>query len=491
VAEITKADIADWQKLREHWRADPESYVRHRLGLKPTHQQAKLLQAIAPAGSKVTVRAGHGIGKSSVVAGSIWWMLECFDFPKVPCTAPSASQLRDVLWSELSKWVRSSDEVSRANKLHPAFYLSSLFKITQDRICDVGAPDEWFAVARTARKENPDALQGFHASDVVIGDDGHSVKSIGDGGQIYFVVEEASGVDDAIFEVAEGALSSHGARLLMVGNPTRNTGYFARSHKQDRGDYAALHFTCSDSPLVDSGYRPLLVRKFGEGSNVVRVRADGEFPRQDDDVLISLEHAEAALERRDIKGDGPRILGVDVARFGDDRTVFLIRQGARVEHIEIKAKQDTMTTAGQALALWRSKAIDYIHVDVVGLGAGVADRLREEGAPVVDVNVAAAAPERRLGGVDGSPYKLRDFLWLETAEWLRTEVSMADAPRDEAQDLAGELASVRYGVNSSGKIVVESKDAMKKRGLRSPDLADALGLTFAPSAAFDSSYSWV
>ncbi len=489
--EVTKADIADWQKLREHWRVDPDSYVRHRLGLKPTHQQTKLLQAIAPSGSKVSVRAGHGVGKTSVVAGSIWWMLECFDFPKVPCTAPSASQLRDVLWSEMSKWVRASDEVSRANKLHPAFYLSTLFKITQDRICDVGAPDEWFAAARTARKDKPDALQGFHAADLVIADDGHSVRSVGDGGQIYFVIEEASGVDDTIFEVAEGALSSHGARLLMVGNPTRNTGYFARSHKQDRGDYTALHFTCSDSPLVDSGYRPLLVRKFGEGSNVVRVRADGEFPRQDDDVLISLEHAEAALERRDIKGDGPRILGVDVARFGDDRTVFLIRQGARVEHIEIKAKQDTMTTAGQALALWRSKAIDHIHVDVVGLGAGVADRLREADAPVVDVNVAAAAPERRLGGVDGSPYKLRDFLWLEIAEWLRADVSLADAPRNEAQDLAGELASVRYGVNSSGKIVVESKDAMKKRGLRSPDLADALGLTFAPSAAFDSSYSWV
>jgi hypothetical protein len=448
--------------------------------MNPTHQQLSLLQAVAPPGAKVTVRAGHGVGKSGATSAAMWWMLECFDFPKVPCTAPSASQLRDVLWSELSKWSRASDEVSRRDGLPKELWLGSLFKITQDRVTANGGADEWFAVARTARKENPDALQGFHASDIVIGSDGRSVTSVGDGGQIFFVVEEASGVDDKIFEVAEGALSSHGARLLMVGNPTKNTGYFARSHKQDRADYTPLHFACSDSPLVDPAYRPLLVRKFGEGSNVVRVRADGEFPKQDDDVLIPLEHAEAALERQDVVAEGPRILGVDVARFGDDRTVFLIRQGRIIEDIIVCAKQDTMATAGQALALWQSRKIDAIHVDVVGLGAGVADRLRENKAPVVDVNVAEAAPERERGGVEAVPNKLRDFLWLEMSEWFRdAEPSLVKAPHDEAQDLAGEVSSVKYALNSLGKIVVEAKDAMKKRGLRSPDLADALGLTFA------------
>jgi phage terminase large subunit len=486
--QLSKAALEDWAELRRIWRKDPVSYTQHRLGLNPTTQQRQLLEAIAPEGAKVTARAGHGVGKSSAVGAAIWWLLECFDYPKIPCTAPSASQLRDVLWSELSKWSRKSDDASRLGGLPPELWISTLFKVTQDRIYDIGSPDEWFAVARTARKENPDALQGFHASALTISDDGASVLEAGDGGQIMFVVEEASGVDDKIFEVAEGALSSHGARLLMVGNPTRNTGYFARSHKQDRADYTALHFKCSDSPLVDGNYRERLVRKFGEGSNVVRVRADGEFPKQDDDVLIALEDVEGALDREPGDPSGERRLGVDVARFGDDRTVFVLRQGSRIEHVVIKAKQDTMVTAGQAKnyrALWKA---DRIYVDANGLGAGVVDRLKEQNEPVVGVMVSEAAPERarrlRPGGAkqDGQPFKLRDFLWMEMARWVREESpSFKGVDKDTAEDLAGELASVKYHIDSSGRIVVESKDEMKRRGLRSPDLADALGVTFAES----------
>ncbi|MDB5448409.1 MAG: hypothetical protein JWQ97_3726 [Phenylobacterium sp.] len=487
---LTKADAADWQKLRGIWRKDPVSYAQHRLGLNPTTQQRQLLEAIQPEGAKVTARAGHGVGKSGAVAAAVWWMLECFDYPKVPCTAPTASQLRDVLWSELAKWARRSNEISRAQGIPEGLWLTSLFKVTQDRIADAGSPDEWFAVARTARKENPDALQGFHASGLVISSDGASIAEVGDGGQILFVVEEASGVPDQIFEVAEGALSSHGARLIMVGNPTRNTGYFARSHKQDRADYKPLHFSCSDSPLVDPTYRERLVRKFGEGSNVVRVRADGEFPKQDDDTLIALEEVEAAIDRDPTPtGTAERRLGVDVARFGDDRTVFILRVGNRIEHCVIRSKQDTMTTAGEAKLFRQQWQADRIYVDVVGLGGGVVDRLKEQGEPVVAVNVSEAAPDRtkapkgerqKQARLDGQAFRLRDFLWMEIARWVREEEpSFRALERDTAEDLAGELASVKYRVDSSGRIVVESKDDMKRRGLRSPDLADALGLTFA------------
>lgn len=484
---LTTKDAADWQELRGIWRRDNVSYVQHRLGLNPTAQQRQLLEAIQPEGSKVSARAGHGVGKSSAVAAAIWWMLECFDYPKVPCTAPTASQLRDVLWSELSKWGRRSNDLSRARGLPEGLWLTNLFNVSQDRIADAGSPDEWFAVARTARKENPDALQGFHASGVVISPDGLTVQEIGEDGQILFVVEEASGVPDQIFEVAEGALSSHGARLLMVGNPTRNTGYFARSHKQDRADYKALHFACADSPLVDSTYRERLVRKFGEGSNVVRVRADGEFPKQDDDTLISLEDVEVAISREPVEQVAERRLGVDVARMGDDRTVFILRVGNRIEHCVIRSKQDTMVTAGEAKAFREAWKADRIYVDANGLGAGVADRLKEQGQPVIAVMVSEAAPERskdaqrnRKLSMDGQPFKLRDYLWMEAARWIREdEPSFSGLDRDQAEDLAGELASVKYRVDSSGRIVVESKDEMKRRGLRSPDLADALNLTFA------------
>lgn len=487
---LTQEQVDDYQALRAIWRKDNLLYAKQRLGLNPTVQQQKLLQAIQPQGAKVSVRAGHGVGKSGSVSASIWWMLECFDFPKIPCTASSASQLRDVLWSELGKWARRSDELSRQNGLPEELWLSNLFNVNQDRIADKGAPDQWFAVARTARKENPDALQGFHASGVRISEDGTSVEEYGEDGNIMFVVEEASGVDDKIFEVAEGALSSHGARLLMVGNPTRNTGYFARSHKQDRADFTTLHFKCSDSPLVDGTYRERLVRKFGEGSNVVRVRADGEFPKQDDDTLMSLEVVEAAIESDMLPSGGDRRMGVDVARFGDDRTVFVLRVGNIVEKCIIKAKQDTMVTAGETKLYAEQWNVDNIYVDECGLGAGVVDRLKELKMPVVGVNVANAAPEDariqytadgRKVIADAPPFKLRDHLWQQMARWVREDgPSFKKLDRDNAEDLAGELSSVKYKINSNGQIVVESKDDMKRRGLRSPDIADALGLTFAP-----------
>lgn len=478
---LTRADLADYQALRGIWRKEPVLYAKQRLGLNPTRQQQRLLEAIAPPGAKVSVRAGHGVGKSGSMSAAIWWHLECFDYCRVPCTAPTASQLYNVLWAELAKWQRRGDERARQDGLPEALWLSNLFNRTQDRLADIGAPTDWYAVARTSRRESPDALQGFHASDVTITDDDKAVQRSEAGGAIMFVIEEASGVPDEIFEVAEGALSSHGARLIMAGNPTRNAGFFARSHKQDRSLYTPLHFRCADSPLVDENYRPNLIRKYGADSNVVRVRADGEFPKQEDDVLISLEWTESALEREAAPSGPRRILGVDVARFGDDRCTFILRAGRQVERIEVRAKQDTMVTAGQAMQFWREWGADGIHVDVVGLGAGVADRLREQGAPVVDVNVAESAPEREYGRGEAQPRMLRDYLWLEMQKWFRDEEpSLMGDEIDHRQDLAGELASVRYGIDSAGRIVIESKDAMKKRGLRSPDLADGLALTFAP-----------
>ena len=126
---------------------------------------------------------------------------------------------------------------------------------------DPGAPD-WGAFGRTARKENPEALQGFHAQ------------------HLLYVVDEASGVEEAIYEAAEGALTpAPGARACCWAIPPRNSGHLCGLAPHNRGDYTALHFRAQDSPLVDPGYRDRLVRKWGEDSNVVRVRCDGEFPQ--------------------------------------------------------------------------------------------------------------------------------------------------------------------------------------------------------------------
>ena len=301
------------------------------------------------------------------------------------------------------------------------------------------------------------------------------------------MIDEGSGVPEEIFEAAEGALSTPGSRVLMLGNPTRNSGTFASSHKHNRGEYTALHFRSQDSPLVAPTYRETLVRKWGEGSNVVRVRADGNFPNQEDDVLISLEHTEPCLTRERVDGEGKRVLGIDPARFGSDRTVLVLRQGRLVQHVSIYAKLDTMQTVGHVLSRAEAWQADIITVDVVGLGAGVYDRLAEVRRQeklswtAVAVNVSHPAPGPPRRG-EPRPRLLRDWLWIEMARWLREDAPVfawaTPAERHGCEDLVGELASVTYDLDSSGRLVVEDKDSMRKRLGHSPDIADALGCTF-------------
>jgi hypothetical protein len=464
-----------------------------RLGINPTWQQIEIVEAVAPPGSKVTVRSGHGIGKTSAVAGIIYWVLECHDNPRIPITAPSSSQLRDVLWPELAKWRAKSDEISFARGWPHDLWLGDIFKLTQDKLYAARAPSEVFAVARTAKPESPDALQGFHASNLRISNDGYTVIEDSDGGELLFIVEEASGVADSVFEVAEGALSSPRSRLLMVGNPTVSVGYFAKSHKSSRALYTALHFKSMDSPLADPNYRTNLARKFGENSNVVRVRADGDFPLQDDDVLISIELTEPSLKRPRYKEDDhlPRILGVDVARYGDDRTTFVLRQGRNVLNIAVHSKESTMITAGRCLLYAKEWRVDFINIDEGGMGVGVVDRVEEvinekeiKNLYVQGVNAASKRTEDHttFDGIDALPFRLRDELWQNCQIWYRDEApSLIEAPADYAEDLVGELSTVKYKIDSSARLVVESKDEMKRppRSLRSPDLADGLNLTFA------------
>jgi hypothetical protein len=453
--------------LRACWKANPLLYVQQRFGVEPTWQQREILHAIAPPGAKVSVRSGHGIGKSSSAAWIVSWFLETHNFAKVPCTAPSSHQLRDILWGELSKWRRRADELSAQRGDHPRFWFSRLFRLLTDSLTDPGAR-EWGAFARTARKESPECLQGFHAP------------------HLLYILDEASGVPEEIFEAAEGALSTPGARVLMLGNPTRNTGTFAASHKHNRGEYTVLHFRSQDSPLVAPTYREQLVRKWGEGSNVVKVRADGDFPKQEDDVLISLELTEPCLTRERIDGEGKRVLGADIAAFGSDRTVLVLRQGRLVEHIAVYAHQDTMTTVGRIVSKAEAWGADIVAVDVIGMGRGVADRLKEvrkeQALPwtLVEVDVSRQAPSHRRG--EPRPRKLRDYLWLEVAKWLRDESPVfawrTPEERQHAEDLVGELSSVVYDIDSNGLIVVESKDEMRRRLGHSSDLADALCVSF-------------
>lgn len=384
------------------------------------------------------------------MAWCVIWFLACYFPAKIPCTAPTSHQLDDVLWAEIATWYRKAPE------------LSSEFEWKSDQYHHRKAPKESFAVARTSRPEQPEALQGFH------------------GENILFLIDEASGIPDKVFEVAEGALSTDGAFVLMAANPTRMDGYFYDSHHKMRDRWAALHWNGEESPLVSKDYIADMAAKYGPESAIYRIRVKGDFAGNPDGV-IPLDLVESAVGR-EIKPFGSPVWGLDVARFGSDRTA-LAKRVKNAMDIQVKAWQgkDTMQTAGLLKIEYDSAPVkpEAIYVDVIGIGAGVVDRAKELGLPVVGINVAESP------GVQERYNRLRDELWFEAREWFqRRDVRMV---KDEP--LIAELTLPSYKVLSNGKIQVESKEELKKRGVTSPDLADAFCLTFAKGGAPKSVWS--
>ncbi len=425
-------------------------FVRRIIGVEPTDQQAEILRAVSAPGARVSARSGHGTGKTATLAWLVLWFVGLRTNCRVPCTAPTGHQLSDVLWSEISRWHA---------KIHPLWRRDLI--VSADKVFVKGAEKTQYAVARTARKENPEALQGFHAENLM------------------FLLDEASGIDEVIFESAEGALSTPGARVVMTANPTRTDGYFHRSHHQERAHWTCLHLSCLDSPLVSPDYIERMRSRYGEDSSIYRVRVLGEFPRSSDDVLIPLEWAETAVGRDIHPGSSDKIAGLDVARYGDDACALVIRQGGVISYIDQWRGKDLMETTGRVKAAHEKKLFTRVHVDSIGMGAGVVDRLQEMRVPVVGINVGeATAQQERFN-------RLRDQLWWSAREFFEGKSCSIDMDTDDSlrEALIGELTSIKYAFTSTGKIKIEGKDEMKKRGLESPNIADALCLTFAEGAA--------
>ena len=261
----------------------------------------------------------------------------------------------------------------------------------------------------------------------------------------------------------------------MFANPTRTTGYFHRSHHQNRNSWRVYHVPCHASSRVSPNYAKQIAEEYGENSNVYRVRVSGEFPTSEDDAVIQLGLVESAIGREVSPTDSGMVWGLDVARFGDDTTALAKRRGnVLVAPVREWRKLDLMQTCGIIAREFSETPVGErpgsINVDVIGLGAGVVDRLREIGLPVRGINVgesAATSPERYM--------RMRDELWWKTREWF--ESLAVTLPKDDA--LVAELVGPKYKLESSGKIKIESKDDMKKRGVKSPNKADALCLTFA------------
>lgn len=445
IVKQAKADGKEFDDFISLYRGDPVKFVRNVLGQSPLPWQEKLLQKIAAGKRRISVRAGHGVGKSTVCAWAIVWVM-CTRFPqKAVMTAPTAGQLFDALFSELK---------AQVNKLPPV--LRDSFDVLSDRISLKAAPESSFASARTSSSERPEALAGIHSENVLL------------------IVDEASAVPEAVFEAAAGSMSGHSACTILIGNPTRNSGLFYRTHHELASDWDTMHVSCLDIPLVSKDFVEQIKATYGEGSNAFRIRVLGEFAVADNDTLIAAELVDAAMSR-DVTADvsDGMVYGLDVARFGTDRSALCKRKGNVVMEVKSWGGLDLMQLVGAVVNEARTDNPVEICVDTIGLGSGVADRLREMGYNVRDVNVAEAS------AMNPNANKLRDELWLAVKEWLATRT--VKIPAESA--LRHELVAPRYGFTSSGKIVVESKDSMKKRGMRSPDLADSLCLTFAGNAA--------
>lgn len=430
------------------YRNDPVLFVREMLKADPDEKQQQVLNAIARGERRISVRSGHGVGKTTTLAWAIcWWMFTRFP-QKTVCTAPTSAQLFDALAAETKGWFK---------KLPPE--LAGLFDIKSESIHLLAAPEESFCSFRTSRAETPEALAGVHSDNVLL------------------ICDEASGIPEQVFEAASGSMSGHNATTLLAGNPVRTSGLFFRTHHTLRDMWLTLHISCIDHPRVSPDFVRQMAIDYGEDSNPYRVRVLGEFPKADDDTVIPFELMETSL-KRDVKPHLVRsIWGLDCARFGSDRSSLAKRKGNVLQE-KVKSWQglDTMQLVGRVKAEWDatppSERPEEICVDAIGLGSGVADRLRELGLPsrAVNVSESPAMKEKFIN--------LRAELWWLARDWFFAR----DSNLCEDEALGGELVAVKYKYTSSGKIQIESKEDMKKRGMRSPDLADSFILTFAVPA---------
>lgn len=444
-SKLSESDVAALEHKIIEWRnGGPALFAKEALGANPTEQQWEASRAIVER-RKVSIRSGHGTGKSAFMAWCVLWFITCYFPCKIPCTAPTSHQLDDILWSELAKWHQQYKEILPE--------IATEFQWSSERFYMTDRPQESFAVARTSRPEKPEALQGFHSENIL------------------FLIDEASGVHEKVFEVAEGALSTDGAFVLMAANPTREDGYFHASHHKMRSSWAALHWDGEQSPMVSAKYIEDMRKKYGADSPIYQVRVRGNFATAADGV-IPLSLCIDAQNREVSSFKAPIKWGLDVARFGDDSTALAKRKGnVQLEKTREWFGKDTMQTVG-LLKLEYDNAKEKpetICVDVIGIGAGVVDRAKEIGLPVVGVNVAESS------SIQDKYSRLRDELWFRGREWLAAR----DCKLLDDESLIAELTTAKYSILSNGKIKVESKDEMKRRGIASPNLADAWLLTFA------------
>lgn len=403
-------------------------------------EETKKLGGVA----RMAVASGHGIGKTCVTAWIILWFQSTRRNAFARITANTEKQLLTVDWRELAKW-------------HKLSIVRHMFTWEKMSFRAKSSPETWVAHATPWSATNPEAFSGMHESNVLL------------------LMDEAAGIDRAIYERAWGVLTTKGALWIVMGNPSRpEGGFYDIFHGKDAKYWNTRHIDARTTIRNETGALDQLVDIHGLDNDITRVRVLGQFPRSGTYQAIPRDVVEEAQARRlthEQAEEFPLVMGVDVARFGDDETAIIWRRGHKIVDIKTHAKLDTFQTA-RLVSNYLKQRPALCFVDEIGVGAGVVDTLRNSGHDIIGVQVSRkpSNPKAYLN--------LRAELWMgDMLEWLRK----ADIPETQyGQQLADELCSPEYAVQKTTmQIVLENKDMMKKRGATSPNIADALAITFA------------
>lgn len=435
---------------------DPAWFIQHWLGADLWAKQIEIAEAVRDH-RRVAVKSCHASGKSYLAARIAIWHLHAHQPAILISTAPTARQVVNVLWREIGTAFASTRRPLLGRCLTQRYEI---------------APD-WYALGFKAEDTKSDAFQGFHGAHPLV------------------IVDEAAGVPALVYDALDAVLTAEQARLLLIGNPTAAVGRFFDAFGKDRAQYHCITIAAADTPNIQAGrtLRPYLITqqwvddviaRHGPESDYVRSRVGAAFPSGDSAGLIPLAWIEAADARRREDSGATVEAGLDVARGGGDECALCIRRGCQVLALHAWSgpeTRDTMATVGKVRGLlepYRAR-LSALKVDVVGIGAGVHDRLKELGYPAIAVNAGASSS-------DPSRWQnLRCELYWTMRELFR-EGAIAGPIDDTAM---GQGASIRGKYQSRYSMpVIESKDDARARGISSPDRFEALMLAFtAPPTA--------
>jgi hypothetical protein len=421
----------------------PVPFVKGVFGAEPTDQQIDLLNSAVQQDSRVVVKSCTASGKTTALVWLTYYFLSCYPNCKGLVTAPTSSQLNRVFRSELVLW---------HNRMNHIF--KEMFEVMSDQVHVKGKKSTQFFSWITGSAENKESFAGLHADKVVL------------------MVDEASALPSEIFDTLYGTLSSGDTSFILVSNPVRSEGSFYNLFQDDRNSWKKLTFTSFGSPNVDKDWIEEIKEYYGEDSDFYRMRVLGEFPFMSESQFISNEQVQGAVSRilhPSAYQNFPRILGVDVARFGSDSSVIADRQGPKLHNLLAFKGLDTVQFSQKILEYYRTANYSSVAVDGIGIGAGVVDQLKRFNLPVVDVNVSNRSSDPK------TYFNLRTQLYGEVKNWLQS----ADIPNDS--ELIDDLVSINYSYNGKLQMILESKKDMKKRGKKSPDKGDAVALTHAVS----------